>query len=104
MASSYQCALGLVLGSLFVSVLLGCGGGGGPSTLPSNRKKPDQAKTEKPTSTANPPGQEKLAPKELWTKTNTPQWVGKLPPKVKTAFNDLMNDESPLYTRHLLQW
>ena len=34
----------------------------------------------------------------LWTKTSKPGWVHRLDPKVQTAFSNMMNDKSPLYT------
>jgi hypothetical protein len=68
--------------ALLVAILIACGGGGGKQGA----------------GTTKPSGQEKPPPKELWTKTDTPEWVGKLPPDVKAAFSNMMNDQSPLYT------
>ncbi len=53
---------------------------------------PTQAQDATPAYSSDPPSS------DLWTKANTPSWVDKLPDKVKTAFRNMMNDSSPLYT------
>ncbi len=65
---------------------------GGCFVMMRSSRELDSGRIESPASSTG------ASPNVTWTKTSTPRWVDKLDPKVQTAYRNMLNESSPLYT------